>query len=59
MRRIEKAVSSKIVKFTKANIAELCPEISKGSVEQALRALCVVGKIKKESIGKSTFYHSV
>lgn len=54
---VEKAVNSRIGKFTKAEIAELCPEISKSSVEQALGALCAEGKIKKEDAGKSTFYH--
>lgn len=56
---VEKAVNSRIGKFTKAEIAELCPEISKGSVEQALKALCEEGKIKKEGVGKSTFYHLI
>lgn len=56
---VEKAVNSKIGKFTKAEIAELCPEISKGSVEHVLKDLCIEGKIKKEGIGKSTFYHLV
>ena len=56
---VEKAVNSRIGKFTKTEIAELCPEISKGSVEQVLKALCSEGKIKKEGVGKSTFYHLV
>lgn len=56
---VEKAVNSRIGKFTKTEIAELCPEISKGSVEQTLKALCQKGKIKKEGVGKSTFYHLV
>lgn len=56
---VEKAVYSRIGKFTKTEIAELCPEISKGSVEQTLKALCTEGKIKKEGVGKSTFYHLI
>ena len=56
---VEKAVNSKIGKFTKSDIAELCPEISKGSVEQTLKKLCDEGKIKKEGVGKATFYHIV
>ncbi len=56
---VEKAVRSKIGKFTKADIAELCPEISKGSVEQTLKKLCDEGKIKKEGVGKATFYYTV
>lgn len=56
---VEKAVNSKIGKFTKNDIAELCPEISKGSVEQTLKKLCDEGKIKKEGVGKATFYHII
>lgn len=56
---VEKAIRSKIGKFTKADIVELCPEISKGSVEQTLKKLCDEGKIKKEGIGKATFYYRV
>lgn len=56
---VEKAVCSKIGKFTKADIVELCPEISKGSVEQTLKKLCDEGKIKKEGVGKATFYYTV
>ena len=32
---------------------------SKGSVEQTLKKLCDEGKIKKEGVGKATFYHIV
>lgn len=56
---VQKAVSSRIGKFTKAEIVGLCPEISKGSVEQSLKALCDEGKIKKEGVGKATFYHII
>lgn len=56
---VEKAVHSRIGKFTKADIVERCPEISKGSVEQTLKKLCEEGKIKKEGIGKATFYYRV
>lgn len=56
---VEKTVNSKIGKFTKNDIAELCPEISKGSVEQTLKKLCDEDKIKKEGVGKATFYHIV
>lgn len=56
---VEKAVNSRIGKFTKMEIAERCPEISKGSVELSLKSMCDEGKIKKEGVGKSTFYHSL
>lgn len=56
---VEHAVKSKIGKFTKSDIMELCPEIGRGSVEQSLKALCKEGLIKKEGIGRATFYHLV
>lgn len=54
---VEKAVKSKIGKFNKADIMELCPEIGRGSVEQCLKALCEEGLIKKEGEGRATFYY--
>ena len=54
---VEKAVKSRIGKFTKSDIMELCPEIGRGSVEQSLKALCEKGIIKKEGSGRATFYH--
>lgn len=54
---VEKAVKTKIGKFTKADIMELCPEIGRGSVEQSLKTLCEEGLIKKEGKGRATFYY--
>ena len=54
---VEKAVKSKLGKFTKSDIMELCPEIGRGSVEQSLKVLCDKGIIKKEGSGRATFYH--
>ncbi len=56
---VEKAVRSKIGKFTKNDIMEMCPEIGRGSVEQSLKALCDEGIIKKEGSARATFYHLV
>lgn len=53
---VEKAVETKIGKFTKSNIMELCPSISKASVENALKALVNNGTISRHSGGRSTFY---
>lgn len=53
---VEKAVNSKIGKFTKSDIMELCPEIGRASVENALKKLCDDGKIEKHGAGRSTFY---
>ncbi len=54
---VEKAVKSKLGKFTKSDIVELCPEIGRGSVEQSLKILCERDIIKKEGVGSATFYH--
>ena len=56
---VEKAVKSKIGKFTKSDIMELCPEIGKGSVENSLKAMCEEGLIKKEGKGRATFYYAL
>ncbi|MCI6608483.1 MAG: Fic family protein [Bacilli bacterium] len=56
---VVKAVQSKIGKFTKNDIMELCPEIGRGSVENALKALCEEGIIKKEGQGRATFYYAI
>ena len=55
---VEKAIRSKIGKFTKNDIMELCPEIGRGSVENSLKALCEEGIIKKEGQGRATFYYT-
>ena len=56
---VEKAIRSKIGKFTKNDIMELCPEIGRGSVENSLKALCEAGIIKKEGQGRATFYYTI
>ena len=56
---VEKAIRSKIGKFTKNDIMELCPEIGRGSVENSLKALCEEGIIKKEGQGRATFYYAI
>ena len=53
---VEKAVNSKLGKFTKSDIMELCPEIGRASVENALKKLCDDGKIEKHGGGRSVFY---
>lgn len=56
---VEKAVKSKIGKFTKSDIMDLCPEIGRASVENSLKLLCEEGLIKKEGQGRATFYYLV
>ena len=53
---VEKAVNSKLGKFTKSDIMELCPEIGRASVENALKKLCDDGIIKKHGGGRSIYY---
>jgi len=53
---VEKAVNNKIGKFTKSDIMEMCPEIGRASVENALKRLCDEGKIEKHGGGRSVFY---
>lgn len=53
---VKKAISAIIGKFTKSQIAELCPSLSVKSIEGALKKLANEEKIKKRGTGKNTFY---
>jgi Fic family protein len=53
------ATLSKLGRFTKQDIRELCPHLSLSSVEGALRKLIGSGEIVREGQGKSTCYHRV
>ncbi len=53
---VSKAVQSKIGKFTKREILELCPSVSASTVERHLKKLCANGVISKKGGGRSTFY---
>ena len=50
------AVNSRIGKFTKREILELCPSVSASTVERHLKKLCADGEISKNGGGRSTFY---
>ena len=56
---VRKATLTKIGKFTKQDIIELCPSLSLSSVEGSLRKLVQSGDIKREGVGKGTFYYRV
>lgn len=56
---VRKATLTKIGKFTKRDIIELCPSLSLSSVEGSLRKLVQAGEIKREGVGKGTFYYRV
>ena len=53
---VRKAVESRIGKFTKREIIELCPNISASTVERNLRAMVNRGELEKQGAGKSTVY---
>ena len=53
---VRNAVRTKIGKFTKTDILELCTGMSAATVERALRSLCESGEIEKQGGGRSTYY---
>ena len=53
---VRMASKSKIGRFNKHDIGELCPTLSDSSIEGALRKLVAAGELKKEGKGKSTCY---
>lgn len=53
---VRAAVESRIGKFTKTEILNICPTISRSSVEAGLRELIVQGEIRRFGTGRSTFY---
>lgn len=53
---VRRAVSGRIGKFTKSELLELCPTISRTSVEGALRQLVKEGAISRHGSGRATFY---
>lgn len=53
---VRMASKSKIGRFNKQDIRELCPTLSDSSIEGALRKLVAAGELKKEGKGKNTCY---
>lgn len=53
---VRKVVQSKIGRFTKQDIRELCPSLSVSSIEGALRKMVATGELRREGAGKSTCY---
>ena len=51
------ASMNKIGRFSKQDIRELCPSLSISSVEGALRKLVDSGELKREGLGKNTYYY--
>ncbi len=53
---VKASVDTKIGKFTKREIDNICPSISEKSVEAALKRLLDESYIIKHGSGKNTFY---
>ena len=53
---VRRAVYHKIGKFTKSEAMELCPTLSKASIENAIKQLVEQGLLVRHGTGRSTFY---
>ena len=53
---VKNAIESRLGKFTKRDILELCPGLSASTVERHLKRLTAAGYISKHGAGKNTFY---
>ena len=53
---VRRAIYNRIGKFTKSEVMELCPMLSKASVESAIKQLVEQGLLVKHGGGRSTFY---
>lgn len=54
--QIQDIINTKIGKFTKSDIANLCPTLSETTIERCLKELLNKGIIQKHGDRKSTFY---
>nr|MCR5302967.1 hypothetical protein [Lachnospiraceae bacterium] len=53
---VKASIDTKIGRFTKHEIVNICPSISEKSVEAAMKKLLDEGYIVKHGSGKGTFY---
>ena len=53
---VRRTVYNRIGKFTKSEVMELCPMLSKASVESAIKQLVEQGLLVKHGSGRITFY---
>lgn len=53
---VRRAVESRLGKFTKSDILELCPTLGKTSVESSLKKLVDQGVLTQHGKGRATFY---
>ena len=56
---VKATIDSKIGKFSKKEIANICPSISEKSVEAAIRKLALEGYIERHGTGRNTFYAKI
>lgn len=56
LERVRRAVDSKLGKFTKKDLLELVPDVSRATIENALRNLVQEGYVQQHGKGRSTFY---
>lgn len=54
--QVHKAINMIIGKFTKSEIMELCPGLSRSAVEKSLRELVEKNVIVKRGVGRGTYY---
>lgn len=53
---VRRAARKKVGKFTKGEIMELCPAVSRASVENSLKKLVDAGELTRHGTGRTTFY---
>lgn len=56
LEQVKRAIGNKLGKFTKSDIMELCPSISRASVENSLSKLVEERYIERHGKGRGTFY---
>ncbi len=56
---VKAAINSKIGKFSKKDISNICPSISEKAVEAAIRKLVDEGYIERYGTGRNTFYAKI
>ena len=56
---VRHATMSKIGRFTKQDIREMCPSLSISSIEGSLRTLVENGELRREGAGKNTCYYRI
>lgn len=53
---VKASIETRIGKFTKTELMNICPTLSRSSVESSLRELISSGEIKRFGNGRATYY---